>query len=40
MLETWERVEAIERDSGALLLATHEIDYETRFRIAPGAWYE
>ncbi len=40
MLATWERVEAIEQAEDALLLATHEIDYETRFRMAPGAWYE
>ena len=40
MLATWDRVEAIERDEQALLLATHELDYATRFRIAPGAWYE
>jgi glyoxylase-like metal-dependent hydrolase (beta-lactamase superfamily II) len=40
MLATWERVEAIEREEDALLLATHEVDYETRFRIAPDAWYE
>ena len=40
MLATWDRVEAIEREEDALLLATHEVDYETRFRIAPDAWYE
>jgi len=40
MLETWDRLEQIEQDEGALLLATHELDYETRFRIAPDAWYE
>jgi len=40
MLATWERVEALEREEDALLLATHEVDYETRFRMAPDAWYE
>ncbi len=40
MLATWDRVEAIEREEDALLLATHEVDYETRFRMAPDAWYE
>ena len=40
MLATWDRLEAIEREEDALLLATHEIDYLTRFRMAPDAWYE
>jgi glyoxylase-like metal-dependent hydrolase (beta-lactamase superfamily II) len=40
MIASWERVEAIERDTGALLLATHELDFRDSVRIAPGASYE
>ncbi len=39
MIATWDRVEEIERDTGALLLTTHELTYETTVRLAPGASY-
>ena len=40
MVASWERLEALERSLGATLLVTHEIDYSTRRRLAPSAWYE
>jgi glyoxylase-like metal-dependent hydrolase (beta-lactamase superfamily II) len=29
MIATWDRIEALERETGALLMTTHELDYET-----------
>ena len=40
MIETWDRVEALERQHNATLIVTHELDYEQRVKLAPGAWYE
>ena len=40
MVASWERIEALEREHDALLLATHELDYERSVRLAPDAWYE
>jgi glyoxylase-like metal-dependent hydrolase (beta-lactamase superfamily II) len=39
MLATWDRVEALERERDAFLIATHDLDYETRLKIAPGEFY-
>jgi N-acyl homoserine lactone hydrolase len=40
MVASWERIEALEREHGALLLATHDLDFRERMRLAPGAWYD
>jgi glyoxylase-like metal-dependent hydrolase (beta-lactamase superfamily II) len=39
ILATWDRVEALERERDAFLIATHDLDYETRLKIAPGEFY-
>jgi glyoxylase-like metal-dependent hydrolase (beta-lactamase superfamily II) len=38
MLDSWERIEAIERDTGARLIATHALDYETAVPKPPDGW--
>jgi N-acyl homoserine lactone hydrolase len=40
MVASWERIEALERDLGAELVATHDLKFRERTRLAPGAWYE
>lgn len=40
MLDTWDRVEALEREHDAFLIATHDLDYEQRIKVAPGDHYE
>jgi N-acyl homoserine lactone hydrolase len=40
LLDTWDRVEALERERGAFLITTHDLDYEERIKIAPRAFYE
>ena len=40
MMATWDRIEDIERTEKALLMTTHELDYETSVRLAPERWYE
>jgi N-acyl homoserine lactone hydrolase len=40
MIDTWDRIEEIERSENAHLMTTHELDYETSVRMAPDAWYE
>jgi glyoxylase-like metal-dependent hydrolase (beta-lactamase superfamily II) len=40
MLETWDRVEALEREHDAFLIATHDLDYQERIKIAPEGHYE
>jgi N-acyl homoserine lactone hydrolase len=37
MVASWERLEEIERDTGAELRCTHEFDFRERVPIAPGA---
>ncbi|MGH2872307.1 MAG: N-acyl homoserine lactonase family protein [Solirubrobacteraceae bacterium] len=37
---SWDRIEQIERSESARLITTHELDYETSVKLAPGAWYE
>ncbi len=39
LIATWERVEEIERRTGALLLATHELDFRQSVRLAPAQHY-
>ena len=38
MLDSWDRIEAIERETGARLIATHELDYETSVPTPPDGW--
>ena len=40
ILETWDRIEALEREHDAFLIATHDLDYEQRIELAPGGFYE
>lgn len=40
LLETWDRVEALEREHDAFLITTHDLDYEERLKIAPEGFYE
>ncbi len=40
MIDSWDRIEEIERTEKAHLMTTHELDYETSVRMAPDAWYE
>ncbi len=40
MIATWDRVEQLEREHDALLMTTHELDFERSVRLAPGQWYE
>jgi len=38
MLASWDRIEAIETETGARLVATHELDYATSVPKPPDAW--
>jgi len=39
MVASWERIEAIERETGAELICTHELDFHDRVPLAPdGCW--
>jgi N-acyl homoserine lactone hydrolase len=40
MVASWERLEGLERSLGATLMVSHELDYATKRRLAPDAWYE
>jgi glyoxylase-like metal-dependent hydrolase (beta-lactamase superfamily II) len=40
MVASWERIEALEREHHAMLIATHDLDYEARLKLAPEGWYE
>ncbi len=40
MVASWERIEALEHEHDAMLLATHELDFRERVKLAPEAWYE
>ena len=40
MVASWERLEALEREHEAMLIATHDLDYRERVKLAPEAWYE
>ncbi|MBS1894625.1 MAG: N-acyl homoserine lactonase family protein [Actinobacteria bacterium] len=39
ILETWDRIEALEREHDAFLITTHDLDYEERIEIAPRGFY-
>jgi N-acyl homoserine lactone hydrolase len=40
MVASWERIEALEREHEAMLIATHDLDYRERIKLAPEGWYE
>jgi N-acyl homoserine lactone hydrolase len=40
MIASWEKVEQFERERDALLMTTHDLDYEERVKLAPDEWYE
>jgi N-acyl homoserine lactone hydrolase len=40
MVASWERIEALEREHDAMLIATHDLDYRERVKLAPDGWYE
>ncbi|HEY1689951.1 MAG TPA: N-acyl homoserine lactonase family protein [Solirubrobacteraceae bacterium] len=40
MVASWERIEALEREHAAILLATHDLDFRERVELAPDEWYE
>ena len=39
LVASWEKIEALEREHSAILLATHDPNVE-RVRWAPSEWYE
>jgi glyoxylase-like metal-dependent hydrolase (beta-lactamase superfamily II) len=39
ILDTWDRIEALEREHDAFLITTHDLDYEERIEIAPRGFY-
>lgn len=39
ILDTWDRIEALEREHDAFLITTHDLDYEERLEIAPRGFY-
>lgn len=40
MVASWETLQGLERDRGARLIFTHDLDFETAKPLAPDAWYE
>lgn len=40
IIATWDRIEEIEQSEDALLMTTHELDFESQVRMAPDAFYE
>jgi N-acyl homoserine lactone hydrolase len=40
MVSSWERIEALEREHEAMLIATHDLDFRERLKLAPDGWYE
>jgi N-acyl homoserine lactone hydrolase len=39
ILDTWDRIEALEREHDAFLITTHDLDYEERIEVAPRGFY-
>jgi glyoxylase-like metal-dependent hydrolase (beta-lactamase superfamily II) len=39
LLATWDRIEEVERGRDAFLITTHDLDYETRIKVAPQEFY-
>jgi len=40
MVESWDRLEEMQRAHDAILLFSHDLDYERTVRLAPGAFYD
>lgn len=40
IIASWKRIEALEREHDAMMLATHDLDFRERVKLAPEAWYE
>jgi N-acyl homoserine lactone hydrolase len=40
MVASWERIESLERQHDALLMATHELDFRDSVKLASEGWYE
>jgi N-acyl homoserine lactone hydrolase len=40
MVASWEKLEQLERDLDATLIATHDLRFRERVRVAPNEWYE
>jgi glyoxylase-like metal-dependent hydrolase (beta-lactamase superfamily II) len=40
IVESWERIEQVEQEFSAQLIPAHELEFQTRVRVAPDAWYE
>lgn len=40
MVESWYRLEEIERKEEATLVFTHDLEFSARMPLGPGAWYE
>ncbi len=40
MVSSWERIEALEREHDAMLIATHDLDFRERLALAPEGFYE
>ena len=40
MVESWSKIEDMQRVHNALLLFSHDLDYRNSTRLAPDAWYE
>jgi N-acyl homoserine lactone hydrolase len=40
MVTSWERIEQLEREHDAMLIATHDLDFRERLKLAPDGWYE
>jgi hypothetical protein len=40
MVASWERLEEIERETGAELRCTHEVEFVRDVPLAPGAFWE
>jgi hypothetical protein len=40
MVESWGKIEDMQRIHNAVLLFSHDLDYESSIRLAPDAWYE
>jgi glyoxylase-like metal-dependent hydrolase (beta-lactamase superfamily II) len=40
MVESWQILEQVRADNGAEFIFTHDLDWQTTTRVAPGEWYE
>jgi glyoxylase-like metal-dependent hydrolase (beta-lactamase superfamily II) len=40
MVDSWQILEQVKADNDAELIFTHDLDWKTKTRVAPDAWYE